>query len=239
MNTVSNRVSGYRPSVLRAAVEALLCVVVVLIAACADEPGLVGPGSADAAFHAIVSDPAEAGSAAQAIGAAGAPSAASGSEVGYVSLAPGSLDQGTEVEVRNRASGFRELIPIVDGGFDPVAIPAAAGDTLDFVVLERSFVFQEWSEPVPMSASPSIVRTDPPRGRRDVPVALSILVVFSEPMDTTTLDPATVQLFRDGDVVPGRVEVTDDWIAQFTPSAPLTPGATYEPGSCSRGVIRA
>jgi Tol biopolymer transport system component len=228
MNTVRTRISAYRPSILCAAMEALVCLGVVLISACADERGLVEPGSTDAALLAIVSDPAETGSAAQSIDAAGAPSAASGSEVGYVSLAPGSLDQGTEVDVRNLASGFSELIPIVDGGFDPVAIPAAAGDMLDFVVRERSFVFQQWSVPVPTRDSPRIVRTDPPRGKRDVPVALSILVVFSEPMDSTTLDPATVRLLRDGAVVPGRVELTDDWIAQFTPSAPLAPGATYE-----------
>jgi hypothetical protein len=61
-----------------------------------------------------------------------------------------------------------------------------------------------------------------------VPVPLSILVVFSEPMDSTTLHPATVQLLRNGYVVPGRVEVADDLLAvSFTPAEALALNAAY------------
>ena len=222
-------------SVLRATTLPLLCLGIVSAAACGtEEPGALGPEpevvapGPDEPVSAIVSDPTQASDATTAGGLAMVPAAASGSEVVYVSLPPGSFTEGSEVAVTNLDLGSRDVIALVDGGFDPEAVGASAGATLAFEAFVGTRSIAEWREIVPRERPPIVVRTYPPPGKRDVPVSLSIVVVFSEPIDSTTLDSATVQLFRDGEVVPGRVEVTGDWIAEFTPSVPLAPGATYE-----------
>jgi hypothetical protein len=157
--------------------------------------------------------------------------------VTYVSLPPGSLPSGSSVEVRNEGNGVEELIPIFGGGFDPVAIPANSGDTLRFRALDGwvddgeiggSNVVAEWAEVVPLRSPPVVVRTYPPKGKRDVPVALSVLVVFSEPVDTTGLRAGSIQLTLDGSPVPGIVGLTADGLnATFAPDAPLAPRREY------------
>jgi Bacterial Ig-like domain/Leucine Rich repeats (2 copies)/Putative Ig domain len=168
---------------------------------------------------------------------AGGASAAPALEVTYVSLPPGSLRSGSIVEVRNPASGFEASVPVFGGGFDPVAVPAHAGDTLRFRALDGwvggaessgSIVVTEWGKVVPAEAPPIVVRTYPPRGKRDVPVTLSPLVVFSEPMDTAGLDDSSIQLVLDGSPVPGSIHVAPDGLRMtLAPDAPLEPNTEY------------
>ena len=49
-------------------------------------------------------------------------------DVSYVSLAPGSAPGRDSVEVRNLGTGTIVAAPMIDGGFDPIAIPASVGD---------------------------------------------------------------------------------------------------------------
>src|SRR5687768_10198343 len=50
--------------------------------------------------------------------------------VAYISLPPGAVPNGLTTIIRNRATGSTIVVPMVGGGFDPVAIEATAGDIL-------------------------------------------------------------------------------------------------------------
>jgi len=191
--------------------------------------GTIEPDSSDesvdmTAFAALtdISDPVDGPSATP-----GASTAGVGSSVAYVSVEPGSFEFGTAVTVRN-GDGDDQLLPIVDGGFDPVAIVAGPGDILFFSLRDGASERGTWSEPVPLFSPPVIVRSSPARGKRDVPVALSLFVLFSEPMDETTLDPTTVRLTRGGEAVAGHIEMSSDLLSlMFTPDADLDGEAMY------------
>ncbi|HEY6061084.1 MAG TPA: Ig-like domain-containing protein, partial [Gemmatimonadales bacterium] len=77
---------------------------------------------------------------------------------------------------------------------------------------------------------PIIVRTEPPPKKRDVPLNLSMVVVFSEPIDSATLTPASVRLLRNGRGVSGSVRVLDvaHVKAAFVPDAPLSAQTDYQ-----------
>jgi hypothetical protein len=167
--------------------------------------------------------------------AAAGPAGAPGVDVVYVSLPPGSLQSGSDVEVVNTANDVDELIPIFGGGFDPVAIPALPGDTLRFRVfasglgddLDRGRVVNEWEAIVPARSLPDIVRTYPRPGKRDVPVALSVLVVFSEPLDGASTGGG-VELLLDGEPQPATASLSPDGLRiVLAPAAPLEPNTQY------------
>jgi hypothetical protein len=185
-------------------------------------------GPTDAAVRAIVSDPVQP-SGAGAASSPARPSSGSGDAIVYVSLPPASLPEGTEVVVSNFTGSFEAAISIVDGGFDPFPVPAAVGDTLDFEVLRGLTPITDWREIVPASRPPTVVRTSPPRGKRDVPVALSVLVMFSEPIDDASMTATSVQVLLDGVPVAGAVGFADEahLAATFTPAAPLAPDVEY------------
>ncbi len=83
---------------------------------------------------------------------------------------------------------------------------------------------------VPPRRPPSIVRTDPPKGRTDVALGVRPTVVFSEPIDPASLSPTSLQLLQNGTPVPGSValEPASAWSAVFTPASLLEPASTYE-----------
>jgi hypothetical protein len=148
----------------------------------------------------------------------------------YVSLSPGTVPDAVTPTITNRASGGSVTTAIVNGGFDPVSIEANVGDTLDVVITRPA------SE-TPIRAvlrvdgtrRPRIVRTNPPHGGRDVPLNATVVVIFSAPMDSATVNPATVQLLLDATRVSGSVGLTDDaqLQLQLQPGAMLTPLTTY------------
>src|SRR5690349_14408237 len=107
----------------------------------------------------------------------------------YVSLAPGSAPSGLEARILDRATAQSITVSIVRGGFDPVAIPASIGDTL---AVEISGIAGETTHALSVIAPrrpPTIVRTDPPPRKRDVALNPIIVIVFSEPIDASTLGP--------------------------------------------------
>jgi alpha-tubulin suppressor-like RCC1 family protein len=200
----------------------------VLLAACnervvvppADEPDSVLAGL-------VVSEPQSvAGSAAAAV-------AATTSEHGsaFVSMEPGALPQAVSVEIRNVTTGGppSDPIPVYEGGFDPIAVPASAGDRLEIAVLEIGGAVRYLIATVPVRRPPVVVRTNPPRGRTDVALSLILEVVFSEPIDPGTLDGA-VQLQRDGSVVSASVQRLpgSPFVVQLEPAGPLAPETGYE-----------
>lgn len=160
-----------------------------------------------------------------AVGATTAP------DVTYVSLSPGSVPDGQSATIRNQRRGNVVTVSIVDGGFDPVPILANEGDTLVVDVrVANSSTPLTTVRTVPGKRPPRIVRTNPPPKKRDVALNASMLVVFSEPMDPTTVVAPAIQLRRNGDPVAGRVEHRDEsgLTFAFVPAAALLPATEYE-----------
>ena len=82
----------------------------------------------------------------------------------YVALPPGSVPEGLQATIRDQATGQSVTTLIVDGGFDPVAIPGSVGDTL-VVDITRSGAAgptHGW-DLVKANRPPVVVRTDPPQ----------------------------------------------------------------------------
>jgi Tol biopolymer transport system component len=176
----------------------------------------------------VVSDP-------QAIAASAvADGASAGTDFGfvYVSARPDTWPGATGVRIRNLASGAgpTPMIPVQDGGFDPVAVPARPGDRLELAILRDDGETHVVYLSVPSGRPPTVVRTNPRRGRRDVALSVQPVVVFTEAIDPETLTPSSVRLLRDGAPVAGAVALVpgSPFMAQFVPDALLEPGTDYE-----------
>ena len=157
-------------------------------------------------------------------------SGASGSGITYVSLTPGTAPGGLLAQIRNTRTGDNLSVPVGAGGFDPVAMPASAGDTLDITVtLSGGENPRHFIQMVPLKHSPTVVRTYPSSGRRDVPLNSTIVVVFSEPIDPGTVTASTVQVQRGSTPISGTLEFSDaEHVAVvFVPASPLAPSTLY------------
>jgi len=197
------------------------------IAACRDVPGPVStpPGGLNVSNP----EPPAASVASPRPGAALAGS--SGSDVAYVSLAPGKVPTGSQGVVRRVGEATSVSVVVTDGGFDPVPVVALAGDSIDVVIVDASGgTALHAGARVPFKRSPVVVRTDPSSGKRDVALNSSLVIVFSEPIDSATLTTSTVQLRKGTTAVPGAVRFVDasDIVAAFDPAAPLDPSSEYQ-----------
>ncbi|MGD8866424.1 MAG: Ig-like domain-containing protein [Gemmatimonadales bacterium] len=214
-------------------------VVVLSASACNDVGGpseeIIPPPPSPA----IISNPV-AGAAESASGVSLSGSSTAG--VVYVSVPPGSFPDGEQATIRNRATGAEATAVMADGGFDPVAVAAIAGDTLDFRIELATVDDPRSGESsagegevvtffsiVPPRRPPIVVRTDPPPKKRDVPLNATMLVVFSEPIDAARLTASSVQLLLDGAPVAGTLEFGDaaNLTATFTPADPLAADGEY------------
>jgi Tol biopolymer transport system component len=148
----------------------------------------------------------------------------------YVSLPPGSLPNGEQVTIRNRQSGADASVAMLNGGFDPVAVGAVVGDTLDLEFRVTGSVSPvHASHVVPLRRGPVVVRTDPPPRKRDVPLNAVMLVVFSEPISLSSLTGSSVQVLLGGVPVAGTLQFADSeqLALTFTSDELLMPGAEY------------
>lgn len=146
----------------------------------------------------------------------------------YVSLPPHTLPEGSTVLIQTPGNTGLVTVPLVHGGFDPVPVAANAGDELKLTVTQADGVKLTRSLKVPARRPPTIVRSDPGKGRTDVALSVFITVVFSEPVDTRTAAQA-ISLFHEGKRVSGTVKFPDNSLtAKFQPDAPLTAQSSYE-----------
>jgi hypothetical protein len=88
---------------------------------------------------------------------------------------------------------------MVDGGMDPVALPAAEGDSIEVETRDGDGRSRNFGSTVHMRYPPVVVRTGPGRGAIDVGLNPIIIVVFSEPIDEETVSPETIELTLDAD----------------------------------------
>lgn len=201
------------------------------VGACVDERRVTGDEEpVPAPWPGIVSDPVSS-SASAVSGSTRSLRAFSGSDVVYVSLVPGTIPNGELAVIRNRGTGSAVVAAMVAGGLDPVPVVAAAGDTLDINVrVAGSDSTLHFSQVVAAARRPRVVRTDPSRGKRDVTLNAVIVIVFSEPIDATTLTESSVQVLRGTEPVAGQLELRDpaNLTVVFVPAALLAAATTYQ-----------
>jgi hypothetical protein len=152
-------------------------------------------------------------------------------DVVYVSLPPGTVALGVSARILNRRSGTVVQTSVINGGFDPVEVVARAGDTLRVEVrLQGAMGLVAADFSVPPRRPPVIVRTQPPPGKRDVPLNASLMVVFSEPINPGTVTPLAIQLVGTDGPVSGTAQIVAGfpWMVEFTPATPLEPETNYE-----------
>jgi len=205
--------------------------VALTVGGCDPDSSVNGPGrltdpelTASSAFPGVVTDPAPSST----VGAGQGVTA--GAEAVYVSLPPRVVPSASAATIVNYRTNGSVSTPIVDGGFDPVAIGARAADTILITFrLIGGGTRRTWSV-VPQARQPVVVRIDPSAGTLDVPLDASMRVVFSEPIDPASVSTSTITLRVDDEVIAGSVEVSvqESWIARFTPAAPLEGDVTYQ-----------
>jgi hypothetical protein len=151
-------------------------------------------------------------------------------DVVYVSLPPGAIPHGLIATIRDLRTGSSVTANLLDGGFDPVALPATVGDTIA-VVVQVGASPQSFQFAVKAGARPIVLRTDPPRHKRDVPLDVHIGIVFSEPIDGATLDGSSVQLLAGANTpVAGTIGFSDVTHLRvgFQPANLLAPSTDYQ-----------
>jgi probable HAF family extracellular repeat protein len=148
----------------------------------------------------------------------------------HVSVAPQTLPNAVSVEIRNRTTGGAgRLVPIIEGGFDPVQIEASAGDDLELTISSLGGGTTTMSLKVPGRRPPVVVRSNPPSGRIDVALNQVLVVIFSEPIEPKTLNISSLRLLRDGQPVSGTIRLSQNgWEADFVPDGPLQTLTSYD-----------
>ncbi len=200
---------------------------VAMLVACS---GVTDPELPDgASFGLVVSEPLSVQSSAAARADSDAAATGIQQEVAFVSLPPSSFPEGETATITNLTSEASRTARLVDGGFDPVSISAAVGDKLKTTISrdDRTVIMSMVSD-VPLRLPPTVVRTEPEKGKVDVLLNVRAMVVFSEPVDWQTVTPETIKLLLDGQAIEGTLILSPDGLrAEFTPAVLLAPQRTY------------
>jgi Bacterial Ig-like domain/Dipeptidyl peptidase IV (DPP IV) N-terminal region/WD40-like Beta Propeller Repeat len=164
------------------------------------------------------------------VGTPGTVNVSSDAAVAYVSIKPGTYPQAIEADLRNRtANGAARHIRMSDGGFDPVSIAAQPADSLLLKITMADWTTISLTMAVPKRRPPTVVRSDPPKGRTDVAMNVVVSVIFSEPVDPKTVIASDVTLRGGGQVVSGVLRVSNDGLTvELVPDKPLDPSTSYE-----------
>lgn len=157
------------------------------------------------------------------------PTAVFGASPAYVSLSPGTFPGVTTALIRNERSGEQFEVPLKDGGLDPIPVTALVGDRLQLMVAAGSGRGRTFTSVVPARRRPRVVRINPPRGRADVALTASVVIVFSEPVDPATVTSTTITLESEAGVtISGAVDVAIDGLsAIFVPRSNLAANTMY------------
>lgn len=199
------------------------------LAGCSDEglspsegrPSEGGPRLQVAPAGVAVSEPVG-GAAADAALAAGAQGMV------YVSADPGTFLDALSATVTNPATGESVTAEIVDGGFDPVAIPGSPGDELEISAHYGDGTSVRYRSTVPARKRPRVVRTRPSKDAVGVPLNANIVVVLSEPVDPSTVTLETIRLLHDGVAVAATLTLDAEGLqAELVPDVSLSPQSAY------------
>jgi alpha-tubulin suppressor-like RCC1 family protein len=150
-------------------------------------------------------------------------------EVAYVSLAPASYPTATVARIHSpRITGTVTAL-MVEGGLDPVAVPATAGDSIEIEILTGGVTLARTGSKVPTKRRPRVIRTIPPRGKTDVAVNGVIVIVFSEPISASSVSSSSIQLLRGTIPVAGTPRLLEGVTAgvAFQSAEPLSANTTF------------
>lgn len=148
--------------------------------------------------------------------------------VSYVALSPGTVAGGVTAEVFNPITGSLVKATMTAGGLDPVPVIARDGDMVTVVTTDGAGARVTYRMPVYAKVPPVVVRGHPPRKRTDVPLNSVMAFVFSEPVDPQSVSTQTVQLVKNGQLVPGHPVLQPGGLrVDFIPDAPLAPNSDY------------
>jgi Tol biopolymer transport system component len=208
----------------------LACILALLVASCQDvqDPRPVVPNTLPELASLIVSEPTPPAS------LVGTRSSRSThvTSVGpvYISLPPGSVPNGVQITIMNRATGASVTAPMSGGGVDPIQVEAEEGDTLDVeIALPGTVGTLDYVTLVPLRRPPVVVRTEPPPAKRDVPLNSVMVLVFSEPIKPSVLTDGSVRLLLNGLAVSGTLTFGDaaHLTVAFTPDQQLLLNSSY------------
>jgi alpha-tubulin suppressor-like RCC1 family protein len=151
--------------------------------------------------------------------------------IAFVSLLPGSFPNGVSAVISNLRSGASVSAPMIDGGLDPIPLPAITGDSIRIQVQTAGGMSpQSLMNFVRGSQPPKIVRTIPGRGRTGVPLNQTIQVVFSEPVAASSLSSSSIELFQGDTRIASSVQILQGVTASvvISPTAALDPNTDYK-----------
>jgi TolB protein len=207
---------------------------VTLLLACSEADAPVAPNTSEnvdgASYGLVVSEPIAEQSLAVAKLDGSAAVTRAAQMVSYVSLPPGRFPTGETATITNLMSGTIHTEPLLDGGgFDPVPVAAAVGDTVEIAILSVSgAVITRMVSEVLGRVRPIVVRSDPEKGKVDVVLNVTPTVIFSEPMDGQTLTTETIQLLLGAEPVDGVVTLSGNTLrGKLTPAEPLAAETSY------------
>lgn len=148
----------------------------------------------------------------------------------FLSLAPGSAPGGTTATLANVTTGLTIDTRLRGDGLDPVPVPASVGDSIVVTVAVPTGAPVAFGATVPASRPPEVVSTVPANGAIGIPRNRAPVVVFSEPVNPSTVGPSSIRLLRGGSAIAGTVTFLDSShvAAVFTPSALLDANAGYQ-----------
>src|SRR5437867_3852872 len=174
---------------------------------------------------AIVSDTAPAAGFASGPVEASVQQASAADEVVYVSLTPGTVPAGATATIR-RVGGAASLVTTLsDGGFDPVPVEAQTNESIEVVVRDAGgTTVADLRLVVAVRRPPVVVRTNPPHKKNDVPLNAAIIVVFSEPVDGSTLTIPAYVRDASGNVL---LSPTVEWASSDSSVAVVRPGLAW------------
>ncbi len=174
----------------------------------------------------VVSNPVSVGSMGGNLMQAGA----SSDQVAFVSLPSGTWRGEFAVILRVLRTGAVVAAALIDGGLDPVAIPAVVGDTIALTLTGSAGASWLYLFTIPPRRPPVIVRTNPGKNKRDVPLNSRIEVVISEPILSASLTPENFELRTGGTPVAGQLSFAnpEQTIVTFTPAEELAGATDYE-----------
>jgi len=146
----------------------------------------------------------------------------------FVAIERGSLANGTSLVVRKTGGAIETRLPLTEGGLDPVAVSALAGEELLLDVMDGNELVFAASALVLPRVPPIVIRTDPPKRRTSVPVNMRVIIVFSEPIDPASVTSRSVRLVGAGAEVQATLVLRyEGTVVELYPSAPLRYSTDY------------
>ncbi len=148
----------------------------------------------------------------------------------YVSLAPGALADWPSALIRNVRTGWFRPVEILNGGLDPLAVPAIEGDKVSFEIYSYlASPRAPYQVTVPAKSTPRFLRSSIDLERTSASRDGAITLVFSKPIDSQELSRANIALASASGAVSATLtfENAEHTLVGVTPTQPLAPNTTY------------